>query len=103
MVQSVCVCVWAKRERIFFGGKRKGSNEKDRADCCHKWKGKMNGRERYMHTKCYDGGKQKTKCLEHINIMLKLNTRWAMTYTLNMKCDYDRCAHDKNTNKVPNI
>lgn len=36
----------------------------------------------------------------NINIMLKLNTRWAMTYTLNMKCDYDRCAHDKNTNKV---
>lgn len=38
----------------------------------------------------------------HINVMLKLNTRWAMTYTLNMKCDYDRCAHDTNTNKVRN-
>lgn len=36
----------------------------------------------------------------NINVMLKLNTRWAMTYTLNMKCDYDRCAHDTNTNKV---
>lgn len=83
------------------------ANDKIRAiaDCCHECDRKCGNTNEYRRERKKRWWEKSERAEQNevrwnINIMLKLNTRWAMTYTLNMKCDYDRCAHDKNTNKV---